>query len=98
VDKRCYLKSFYLLIYIFLYIKDYNKIDERKRYETYKKFKNNFITKFLATWTAKNHEKYCMEGRQEELKKPPVEEAVFLADEAWKEYHSYIGDNAFDLE
>jgi hypothetical protein len=51
-----------------------------------KTFKNNFITTFLATWVANNYDEYCMEGKQEQLSKPPVEEAIFLADEAWNEF------------
>lgn len=49
-------------------------------------FTNIFIATFLTTWCATNYEDYCIRGKQEDLGKPPVEDAVFLAAEAWHEY------------
>jgi hypothetical protein len=43
---------------------------------------------FLATWAATNYTDYCMNSQQEQLSNPPVEDAVFLADEAWKKLQS----------
>jgi hypothetical protein len=50
------------------------------------KFKENFISTFLATWTANNYDNYCIQGKQEDLEHPPVEDAIFLAESAWKKY------------
>lgn len=49
-------------------------------------FKDNYIATFLATWTATNYEEFCMQGWHERLEKPPVEDAMYLADKAWEEY------------
>ena len=51
-----------------------------------KTFKENFISTFLATWTANNFNDYCMRGKQEDLENPPVEDAIYLADKAWIRY------------
>jgi len=49
-------------------------------------FKANFVTTFLATWCANNYDDACMMGEHERLNTPPVEDAEFLAAEAWKHY------------
>ena len=51
-----------------------------------KTFLNNYISTFLATWTANHYEEYIMNNKHEDLGKPPVEDAIFLANEAWKKY------------
>jgi len=53
-----------------------------------KEFKNSFVSTFLATWSANNFEKCCSTGTQERLSNPPVEDAFFLADEAWNKIKS----------
>lgn len=53
------------------------------------KFKENFISTFLATWTANNYNDYCIQGKQEDLEHPPVEDAIYLADKAWIEYNKF---------
>jgi hypothetical protein len=50
-----------------------------------KEFKSTFIATFLASWCATNYSDYCINGKQEALSRPPVEDAVFLADKAWIE-------------
>jgi hypothetical protein len=55
-----------------------------------KAFRENFISTFCATWCANNYLQYCMEGKQKELGKPPVEDAAFLADEAWEHYKKNV--------
>jgi hypothetical protein len=51
-------------------------------------FKDQFKVIFLATWAATHYTDYCMNSQQEQLSNPPVEDAVFLADEAWKKLQS----------
>ena len=51
-----------------------------------KTFKDNFISTFLASWCATHYNDYCMQSKQEQLENPPVEDAIYLADEAWKKY------------
>lgn len=53
-----------------------------------KNFKEQFKVTFLATWAATNYNDYCMNGIQEQLSNPPVEDAIFLADEAWQKLQS----------
>ena len=47
------------------------------------KFKKDFAIQFMAGWAASNYNEYCSEGIWVELGKPPVEDAIFLADRAW---------------
>jgi hypothetical protein len=49
-------------------------------------FKRQFVVQFLAAWTASNFNGYCARGMQESLCRPPVEDAVFLANAAWKQW------------
>lgn len=48
-------------------------------------FRAQFITTFLATWTANNYADACARGEHKRLEKPPCEDAAFLAEKAWKE-------------
>lgn len=48
-------------------------------------FKTQFIASFLAAWVAKHYDMACARGEHDKLGRPPVEDAQFLADEAWKE-------------
>lgn len=58
------------------------------------KFKKDFATQFMATWTANNYNDYCSRGAWTELGKPPIEDAEFLADSAWRNMVSigYVKD------
>ena len=47
-------------------------------------FKEQFITAFLATWCANNHADLCSRGKQESLYHPPIEDAIDIANEVWK--------------
>lgn len=54
------------------------------------RFKEQFIASFLASWCAVNYTEYCVQGAQKLLGKPPVEDAIHLADEAWKHYYGVV--------
>lgn len=47
-------------------------------------FLRDYATQFVAAWTAQNHTDYCMRGLQDELGRPPWEDALFCAEEAWE--------------
>lgn len=47
-------------------------------------FKQNFAVVFLATYCATHYDDACARGDQESLQRLPVEDAEFLAEEAWK--------------
>lgn len=49
-------------------------------------FKSQYIASFVATWAANNYEDSCMRGEQERLNRPPLEDAMFLANAAWAHY------------
>lgn len=53
---------------------------------TQQQFIDQFIVHFLATWCANEYDDACMNGEHERLNKPPVEDAKFLAEKAWKHY------------
>lgn len=46
-------------------------------------FIDNFVTTFLASWTANNYDLMCARGEWEKLGNPPVEDAFHLAEHAW---------------
>jgi hypothetical protein len=46
-------------------------------------FKDNFISTFCATWCAINRQECIDRGWHERLEKPPMEDAIYLADCAW---------------
>ena len=48
-------------------------------------FKMQFIASFLAAWCANNYDDYCARGWTGKMDHPPVEDATYLADQAWKE-------------
>ena len=47
------------------------------------KFKSLFISQFLATWCANKYDDACMQGKQDMLYDPPVEDARCIADKVW---------------
>ena len=49
----------------------------------YKDFVQRYVAGFLASWTSRNYEDYCMRGKHEELENGPVEDALYLADKYW---------------
>jgi hypothetical protein len=53
-------------------------------------FCKQFIAAFCGAWCAKNYEDFCMRGIQERLEKPPIEDAVYLADTAWIRYEDTV--------
>jgi hypothetical protein len=56
------------------------------RSEDERAFKQQFVTQFLASWTAVHYADFCSRGMQEALEKPPVEDAACLAQKAWEEW------------
>ncbi len=52
-----------------------------------KKFKENFITTFLATWVANNYDDV---DTMDLLFDPPIEDAEHLADAAWDKVQELI--------
>ena len=46
-------------------------------------FKRQFAIQFLASWTAVNYREYYARGMYDELERPPVSVAAYLAQEAW---------------
>lgn len=42
-------------------------------------FITQFITMFLATWTANEYAGACARGEQKRLENPPVADAIYLA-------------------
>ena len=52
-------------------------------------FLDQFTVQFLASWCAKEYNDACLNGTQKRLDTPPVEDARFLAEQAWKHY-TYI--------
>jgi hypothetical protein len=47
------------------------------------KFITDYVTIFLATWTANEYDSACQRGEQRKLNNPPIEDAVYLARMAW---------------
>ncbi len=47
-------------------------------------FKTQFIASFLAAWVAQHYDMACACGEHDKLSNPPVEDAEFLAGEAWQ--------------
>lgn len=60
---------------------------------TEREFKDRFVASFLAAWCAENYASACSRGEQHLLSNPPVEDAVYLASEAWDRYTELVGDN-----
>jgi len=53
---------------------------------TEQEFKDRFVCNFLSGWVVQNYEFCCTHGKHAQLDHPPVEDAIYLADAAWKEY------------
>lgn len=49
-------------------------------------FKRQFITSFIAAWSASNYDEACYSGGHERLEHVPVEDAQLLAENAWKKW------------
>jgi hypothetical protein len=56
------------------------------RSEDERAFKQQFVTQFLASWTAMYYAECCARGMQEALEHPPVEDAALYAQKAWEEW------------
>lgn len=53
-------------------------------------FKRQFVVQFLACYCASNFRDMCSSGRQSVLEKPPVEDAEFLAETAWRHWNDIM--------
>lgn len=53
-------------------------------------FKRQFVVQFLACYCASNFRDMCSSGRQSTLEKPPVEDAEFLAEAAWRHWNDIM--------
>jgi hypothetical protein len=49
-------------------------------------FKAQYALVFCATYTANRYEEYCSHGKQKDLDYQPMDDALYLADEAWRQY------------
>ena len=55
--------------------------------KTRKEFIDDFVVVFCATWAASNYGEFCAIGKQQDLEKFPImEDAIFLADQAYMVY------------
>jgi len=48
------------------------------------RFLEIFVANFLSTWAANNYDAACASGEHKRLSNPPIEDALFLAEEHWK--------------
>ena len=46
-------------------------------------FFDQFITQWIATWSANHYDEYCAMGQHAGLYNPPIEDAEFIALEVW---------------
>lgn len=53
-------------------------------------FIREYATHFVAAWTARHYEDYCARDLHDELGKPPWEDALFCAEEAWEHLNSIV--------
>lgn len=64
--------------------------------ENEKKFKDNYVCTFLASYMASNYDFYCQNGHPNEpYNSQPVDDAVFLADKAWEQYQDFLNDRGY---
>jgi len=56
-------------------------------------FRRQFATQFLASWCATHFHDFCARGLQEQLEKPPVEDADYLSFAAWKHWRETMRPN-----
>ena len=61
--------------------------------EDEREFKRQFAVQFLASWAAVHYTEYCARGMQETLETPPVEDAEYLAQKAWKQWCAILLPN-----
>lgn len=57
-------------------------------------FIQNFSVSFLAAWTAKHYDECCFDDTHAKLESPPVEDAILLAENAFK----LISEFSYDAE
>ena len=69
------------------------QVDLYFKAEDEQRFKQAYAVQFLASFVAKNYTEACMMGQHERLRKPPVEDAHHLAEEAWNHWVEIIGLN-----
>jgi len=47
-------------------------------------FIRRYVIQFCASYVANNYDQNCREGLHEQSRKPPVEDAIHLAEAAWE--------------
>jgi len=57
----------------------------RRRRSVQDRFIDTFAATFCAAWAAARYDDYCTSGKQIELERPPIEDAVYLAERAWEQ-------------
>ncbi|GBG14514.1 DNA methyltransferase [Novimethylophilus kurashikiensis] len=63
--------------------------------QTEAQFKAAYISQFLATYMAHRYEADCMSGHAgEPYKHQPIEDAAFLANEAWNQISEFVENSA----
>lgn len=61
-------------------------------------FKNHYVATFLATYMAQRYDSDCMEGHVgEPYKHQPIEDAKFLAEEAWAQIQAFNNGDVIQL-
>lgn len=55
-------------------------------------FKAQYVAAFLAMWTVHHYDQACALGTQAMLHDPPVEDAMHLANTAWRALAALTGD------
>jgi len=68
-------------------MKLFSRVDIPRQYETEKKFKEDFVVTFLATWVANGYDDV---DTMDLLLDPPVEDAEHLAEAAWDKVKELI--------
>lgn len=53
-------------------------------------FIDQYVVTFFATWAANRYDHACSCGQHETLEKPPVEDAIYLAEAVWEHYTGQI--------
>lgn len=52
-----------------------------------KEWVEQWVCNFLSSLTAKYYDKFCIDGRKEDLYDPPVEDAYDIAEEQWNKLY-----------
>ena len=53
---------------------------------TKNEFVYEFVRNFIATWCANNYERCCANNSHSMLYNPPIEDAIYIAEQVWEKY------------